>query len=124
MTYHAAPYRSGPALYLTAFAATASIVLALGALTSVLCAGLHNPAVGAFGEVCMIGLLFAAPIAIVMSLVVRCHACNRLVIPLVYDGKTLFASGGPNAFAIGRVALAVVVRGHAACPHCGAEAQV
>ena len=59
-----------------------------------------------------------------MSFFVRCHSCDKLLVPLLYDGKTPFASAGPSAFAIGGAALGVVLRGRAACPHCGAEAQV
>jgi len=124
MTYQATPYRSGVALYLTAFASVAAMVLALVFLGSVLLSAMHNPVIRDIGSISVVGLVVAGPVAIVMSLFLRCHACDKLLLPLVYNGKAMFASGGPSAFAIGRTAIGVAVQGHAPCPHCGAEAHV
>jgi len=124
MTYHAAPYRSGLPLYLTALTTLASFVFALVFLASVLLSAMHNPVVREIGELAVIGLVVAGPLSVAMSFFVRCHACDKLLMPLLYDGKTPFASGGPSAFAIGGAAVSIVLHGHAGCPHCGAEAQV
>lgn len=124
MTYHAAPYRSGIPLYLTALMTVSSFAFALVFLATVLLSAMHNPMVREVGEIAVIGLVVAGPLAIAMSLFVRCHACDKLLMPLVYDGKTPFASHGPSAFAIGGAAFGIVMRGRAACPHCGTEAQV
>jgi hypothetical protein len=79
---------------------------------------------GEVGSVSLIGLVIAAPIALVTSLIVRCHTCDRLLIPLLFDGKSFFASKSPSAFAIGKTAFMVVLHRRAPCPHCGAEAEV
>ncbi len=124
MAYQAAHYRSGPTLYLTAFATVASVLLAVTFLATVLLGGFHSPTIRALGSFSVVALLVAAPIAIAASLLVRCPACDRLLIPLVYDGKTLFAPGGPTAWAIGATAVSVVFRRRASCPHCHAETHV
>jgi len=124
MTDHAADSRSGPALYV---AAAATLIAGAGAflyLASWLLIRINPDAVRTLGVVSLAGLLIAAPVAIVTSLVLRCRACDRLLLPLVYDGKSLFAAKSPSALAIFAAAIAIVTRGRAHCPHCGVEAHV
>jgi hypothetical protein len=124
MTDHVADSRFGPLLYAAAAATLVACGCALVYLASVLCTPLHLEAIRLLGVVSVWGLLVAAPIAIGTSLVVRCRACDRLVLPLVYDGKSLFAAKSPSAFAIIGAAVSIVTQRRAPCPHCGVEAQV
>jgi hypothetical protein len=124
MTYPATQAKAGPALYIAAVATVAAALFAAAWLVSLLFAGLDLGAVRALGAVSIAGLIVAAPVAIAASLLVRCRACERLLLPLVYDGKSLFAARSPSAVAIVRTALGVALHRRAACPHCGAEAQV
>lgn len=124
MTYHTAATKAGPALYLAAASAVVSLVFAVLYLVSYLCSSLGIALLGEMGSISLIGLIIAAPIALVTSLIVRCHACDRLLIPLVWDGKSFFASKSPNAWVIGKTAFMVVFHRRAPCPHCGAEAEV
>jgi hypothetical protein len=124
MTYHTAATKAGPALYVAAASAVASLVFAVLYLISYLCSSLGIALVGEMGSVSLIGLVIAAPVAVVTSLIVRCHTCDRLLIPLVYDGKSFFTSKSPNAWVIGKTAFMVVLHRRAPCPHCGAEAEV
>jgi len=124
MTYHAADSRSGPALYVSAAATLIAGACAFLYVASWLLIRINPDAVRMIGIVSLTGLLIAAPIAIATSLVLRCRACGLLLLPLVYDGKSLFAAKSPSALAIFGVAIAIVGRGHARCPHCGVEAHV
>ena len=124
MTYHTAATKAGPALFVAAASAVASLAFAIVFLVSYLCSSLGIPLVQQLGSASLIGLVIAAPIALVTSLMVRCQACSRLLIPLVYDGKSFFASKSPNAWVIGKTAVLVVLHRRAPCPHCGAEAEV
>jgi hypothetical protein len=124
MTYQAAVTKAGPALYVAAAAAVASLGLALVYLASYFFSSSGIGMVRDVGSVSLIGLLIAAPVALATSLIVRCHTCHRLLIPLLYDGKSFFASRSPNAWVIGKTAFMVVLQRRAPCPHCGAEAEV
>lgn len=124
MTYHAATSKTGPALYVAAASSVASLVFALVYLATFLCNSLGIVLLREVGSASLIGLVVAAPIALATSLIVRCHTCDRLLIPLVYDGKSFFAAKSPNAWVIGKTAFAVLLRRRAPCPHCGAEAEV
>jgi hypothetical protein len=124
MTYHAAEAKAGPALFVAAASALASWMFAALYLISFLCSGLAIPLLGELGSVSLIGLVLTAPIALATSLMVRCQTCERLLIPLVYDGKSLFSPRSPNAWVIAKTAFTVVLHRRASCPHCGAEAEV
>ena len=124
MTDHAAETKAGPALLVAAASALASVAFALFYLVSILLAGLGVALLRELGSVSLVGLVIAAPVAIAASFVVRCEACDRLVIPLVYDGKSLFSPKAPSAWAIGKTALMVVLHQHAPCPHCGSDVSV
>jgi hypothetical protein len=124
MTYHAADSRSGPVLYVAAATTLIAIGCSLLYLVSLLLTRLNLEIVRALGVLALDGLLVAAPVAVATSLILRCRACDRLLLPLVYDGKSLFSAKSPSAFAIVRVAIAIVTRRRAPCPHCGVEAQV
>ncbi len=124
MTYHTAATKAGPALYVAAASAVASLVFALLYLICYLSSGLGMALTGAVGSVSLIGLVIAAPVALVTSLMVRCQACDRLLIPMLFDGKSFFASKSPGAWTIGKTAFMVVLHRRAPCPHCGAEAEV
>jgi len=124
MTYPAAATHSGPALFVAASATIAGLVCCLVYLVSLLLTAAHLDAVHALGVVSVSGLFVAAPLAIATSLFLRCGACGRLLLPLIYDGKTLFAAKSPSAVAILGTAVAIVLRRRAACPHCGVEARV
>jgi hypothetical protein len=124
MTYQAAVTKSGPALYVAAASAVASLALAILYLASYLCSSFGIALVREIGSVSLIGLVIAVPVALASSLIVRCHTCDRLLIPLLYDGKSFFASRSPNAWVIGKTAFMVVLQRRAPCPHCGAEAEV
>ncbi len=124
MTYHAADSRSGPALYVAAAATLVACSCAMIYLASVLFARLNLEPVRLIGVVSVWGLLIGGPIAIGTSLVLRCRACDRLLLPLVFDGKSLFTAKSPSAFAIIGTAVSIVAQRRAPCPHCGVEAQV
>jgi hypothetical protein len=124
MTYHTAATKAGPALYVAAASAVASLVFTILYLVSYLSSAMGNALLGEMGRISLIGLIIAAPVALVTSLIVRCHTCDRLLIPLVFDGKSFFASKSPNAWVIGKTAFLVVFQRRAPCPHCGAEAEV
>jgi hypothetical protein len=124
MTYHAADSRSGPALYVSAAATLIAGACALLYIASWLLIRINPDAVRTLGVVSITGLVIAAPVAIGTSLILRCRACDRLLLPLVYDGKSLFAAKSPSALAIFGAAIAIVARGRARCPHCGVEAHV
>ena len=124
MTYHAADSRSGPLLFITAAASLLALACALGAFTSVLLILGRVQTVRALGGFSLAGLLLSAPVAIGGSLMLRCRACDKLLLPLVYNGKSLFAAKSPSAFAILATAISVVMHRRAPCPHCGVEAQV
>jgi hypothetical protein len=120
MTYHAAETKAGPALFVAAASAVASSVFATLYLVSFLCSGLGVALIRDVGSVSLIGLIVAAPIA----LMVRCTACDRLLIPLVYNGKSSSSLRSPNAWVIAKTAFMVVLHRRAPCPHCGTEAEV
>jgi hypothetical protein len=124
MTYHTAATKAGPALYVAAASAVASLVFAVIYLICYVCSARGVAVAGPLGSASLIGLVIGAPIALVTSLIVRCHACDRLLIPLLFDGKSFFASKSPSAWAIGKTAFMVVLHRRAPCPHCGAEAEV
>ncbi len=124
MTYHTAASKTGPALFIAAASSVASLVFALIYLITFLCSSLGIVLLRELGSASLVGLLIAAPIALATSLIVRCHTCDRLLIPLVYDGKSFFASKSPNAWVIGKTAFTVLLHRRAPCPHCGAEAGV
>jgi len=124
MTYHTAESKAGPALFVAAASAVASSVFATLYLVSFLCSGLGLAFIREVGSVSLVGLIVTAPIALATSLMVRCQTCDRLLIPLVYDGKSFFSSRSPNASVIAKTAFMVVLRRRAPCPHCGAEAEV
>jgi hypothetical protein len=124
MTYHAADSRSGPALYAAAAATLIACSCAMIYLASALLGRLNLEPVRLLGVVSVWGLLIGGPIAVGASLVLRCRACDRLLLPLVYDGKSLFTAKSPSAFAILGVAVSIVAHRHARCPHCGVDAQV
>jgi hypothetical protein len=124
MTYQATVTKAGPALYVAAASSVASLALAILYLASYLCSSFGIALVRDVGSVSLVGLVIAVPVALATSLIVRCHTCDRLLIPLVYDGKSFFASGSPNAWVIGKTAFMVVLQRRAPCPHCGAEAEV
>ena len=124
MTYQTSATKAGPALYVAAAAAVASLAFAILYLVSYLCSSLGIALVRDIGSVSLIGLIVAAPVALATSLIARCHSCDRLLIPLLYDGKSFFSSRSPNAWVIGKTAFMVVLQRHAPCPHCGAEAEV
>jgi hypothetical protein len=124
MTYHAADSRSGPVLYVAAAATLIACSSAMIYLASALLGRFDLEPVRLLGVVSVWGLLIGGPVAIVMSLVLRCRACDRLLLPLVYDGKSLFTAKSPSAFSILGVAVSIVTQRRAPCPHCGVEAQV
>jgi hypothetical protein len=124
MTYHTAATKAGPALYVAAASAVAGLIFAILYVISYLGSVLGNVMLVEVGKVSLIGLIISVPVALITSLIVRCHTCDRLLIPLLFDGKSFFASKSPNAWVIGKTAFMVVFRGRAPCPHCGAEAQV
>jgi hypothetical protein len=124
MTYHTAATKAGPALYVAAASAVASLAFAVLYVISYLCSSLGMALLREMGSVSLIGLAIAVPVALITSLIVRCHTCDRLLIPLVFDGKSFFASRSPNAWVIGKTAFMVVLHRRAPCPHCGAEAEV
>jgi hypothetical protein len=124
MTYQAAVTKAGPALYVAAASAVAGLAFAIVYLASYLLSSLGIAVVREVGSASLIGLVIAVPVALATSLIVRCQTCDRLLIPLLYDGKSFFASGSPNAWVIGKTAFMVVLRRRAPCPHCGAEAEV
>ena len=124
MTYHAADSRSGPVLFISAAATLVAVVAAVGCLASFLLTLTQHPAIRALGGVSLAALLICGPVAIGTSLLLRCRACDKLLLPLVYDGKSLFAAKAPSAVAILATAMAIVTRRRAPCPHCGVEAHV
>jgi hypothetical protein len=124
MTYHAAETKAGPALFVAAASAVASSLFATLYLVSFLCSGLGVALIRDVGSVSLIGLIVAAPIALATSLMVRCTACDRLLIPLVYNGKSSSSLRSPNAWVIAKTAFMVVLHRRAPCPHCGTEAEV
>jgi hypothetical protein len=124
MTDHAVRTKAGPTLYAAAASAVASGVFAALFLVSVVFARLGLGALRELGAISLVGFLIGAPVAVATSLLVRCRACDRLVIPLVYDGKSFLSRQTPTAWAIGKTALDVVLHRHGKCPHCGADAQV
>jgi hypothetical protein len=124
MTYHSKASKAGPALYVAAASSVASLVFALLYLITYLCGSLGIALLREVGSASLIGLVIAAPIALATSLIVRCHTCDRLLIPLVYDGKSFFSSKSPSAWVIGKTAFMVLLHRRAPCPHCGAEAEV
>ena len=124
MTYQPAASKTGPALYIAAASSVASLVFALLYLATYLCSGLGIALLREMGSASLIGLVIAAPVALATSLIVRCHTCDRLLIPLVYDGKSFFSSKSPNAWVIGKTAFMVLLHRRAPCPHCGAGAEV
>lgn len=123
MTYQAAEAKAGPALFVAAASAVASWVFATLYLIAFLCSGLGIALLEELGSVSLIALVVTAPIALATSLMVRCHSCERLLIPLVYDGK-FFSPQSPNAWVIAKTAFMVVLHRRAPCPHCGADAKV
>jgi hypothetical protein len=124
MTDHAVETKAGPALYVAAASSVVSGLLATLFILSVVAAGLGLGALRELGSVGLIGFAIAAPVAIAASLMVHCRACGLLLIPLVFDGRSLFSAKSPSAWAIGRTAVTVVLRRRGTCPHCGAEARV
>ncbi len=123
MTDHTVGAKAGPALYGAAASALAAAAFAGLYLMALCCSGLGLGFVRDLGSISLIGLVVAAPIAVAISLMVRCQTCERLLIPLVYDGKS-FSSKSPSALMIGKTALMIVLHRRAPCPHCGAEAEV
>jgi len=124
MTYQAAQSRSGPLLLIASLATLVAILCALTYVGSLLLTATHSEAARQLGVFSVAGLLITGPLALALSLVVRCRSCDHLLLPLVYDGKTWFGGKSPSAFAILGTAVGVVARRRAPCPHCGAEAQV
>ncbi|HLI66201.1 MAG TPA: hypothetical protein VKU90_07530 [Caulobacteraceae bacterium] len=124
MAFEATQPKAGLLLFVSAASAIAAAAFATLFLLSVLLLGANIEPIRQMGAVSVVGLMVTAPLAVATSLFVRCHACDKLILPLLYDGKTLFASRSPSAFKIGRTALQVVLRRRAACPHCGAETEV
>jgi hypothetical protein len=124
MTDHAADAKAGSALYVAAVAAVAAGVFGAVYLISVVFAGLGLEPLRTLGALSLIGFIAAAPVAVGASLMVRCQACNLLVLPLVYDGKSLFSRNAPSAWTICKTAFAVAFHRRARCPHCGAQARV
>jgi hypothetical protein len=124
MTYETVEAKAGPTLYVAAAATVASLGLAMVFLISYLAAGLQSPLLHELGAASLIGLVVLGPIALVTSLMVRCRACDKLIIPLVYNGKSFFTSRSPTAWAIGRTAVTILLRRRAPCPHCLAETEV
>ena len=124
MTDHAADSRSGPMLYVAAVATLVACISALVYLASVLCTPLNLEPVRHIGMISLWGLIIGGPVAIGSSLALHCRACGKLLLPLVYNGKSLFAAKSPSAFTIIGAALSIVTQRHTPCPHCGVDARV
>lgn len=124
MAYHTAETKAGPSLFVAAVSAVAAAVFAALYLVSFLLSGLGVALVREVGSVSLIGLIIAVPIALATSLIVRCQACDGLLIPLMYNGKSSSSHRSPNAWVIAKTAFMVVLHRRAPCPHCGAEAEV
>jgi hypothetical protein len=125
MTYETAEAnKAGPTLYVAAATTVTSLALAFAYLISYFGAALQAPVLREMGAGSLIGLIVVAPIALATSLMVRCRACDRLLIPLIYNGKSFFTSRSPTAWAIGRTAVTILLHRRAPCPHCLAEAEV
>jgi hypothetical protein len=124
MTYHTAASKTGPTLFIAAASSVASFVFVLLYLITFLFSSLEIALLRDLGSASLVGLVVAAPIALATSLIVRCRTCDRLLIPLVYDGKSFFSPKSPNAWVIGKTAVMVLLHRRAPCPHCGAEAEV
>ena len=124
MTYETVEAKAGPTLYVSAAATVASLALAIVYLISYFGVGLQSPLLRQIGAGSLIGLVLMAPIALATSLLVRCRACDRLLIPLVYNGKSFFTSRLADRLGHRRTAVMILFRRRAPCPHCLAEAEV